>query len=144
MLKLLDSIQVHSGIIWSVAWSPKGNLLASCGQDKGVYIYHILDGDGKVVDKLTDAHKCLSLAVTTKIDHTHSRTVRDVSWSPCGTYLALASFDTTVSIWEFKSKSKFDCVATVEGHESEVKCVAWSPSSEYLATCGRDKQVMIW
>jgi len=144
MLKLLDSIQEHTGIIWSLAWNPKGNLLASCGQDKTVNIYHVLDGNRKVVDKLSNTLQQLSLAIIAKIEHSHKRTIRDIAWSPCGNFLALASFDATVSIWEMKSKKKFECITTVEGHESEVKSVSWSPSGEYLATCGRDKQVMIW
>lgn len=73
----------------------------------------------------------------------HKRTIREVSWSPCGNYLAAASFDATTSIWDRKS-GEFECNATLEGHENEVKGVAWSASGQLLATCSRDKSVWVW
>jgi len=73
----------------------------------------------------------------------HSRTVRDVDWSPDGKQLAACSFDATTTIWENLS-GQWDCTLNLEGHENEVKSVAWSPSMKFLATCSRDKTVWLW
>lgn len=73
----------------------------------------------------------------------HERTIRQISWSPCGQRLASASFDATVGIWE-KEDDRWDCVVNLEGHENEVKCVSWSASGKFLSTCSRDKTVWIW
>jgi len=80
----------------------------------------------------------------TVLEGAHHRTIRCVSWSPCGRLLAASSFDGTTSVWSSKSLSDFECIATLEGHENEVKSVVWSASGAYLATCSRDKSVWIF
>ncbi|EDO44295.1 predicted protein [Nematostella vectensis] len=118
----------HEDRVWSVAWSPNGFVLASCGGDKTIRIW------GKEGDKWI----CKTI-----LEDGHQRTIRSLGWSPCGTFLASASFDATTCIWDQKS-GEFECNATLEGHENEVKSVDWSVSGSLLATCGRDKSVWIW
>lgn len=127
-LELVQVLKKHVGRVWNISWHPKGEALASCGEDKTIRIW-AKEGTNwvnKII--LTDGHK---------------RTIREVSWSPCGNYLASASFDATTAIWDKKS-GEFECNATLEGHENEVKSVAWSKSGQLLATCSRDKSVWVW
>nr|XP_023014906.1 probable cytosolic iron-sulfur protein assembly protein Ciao1 [Leptinotarsa decemlineata] len=128
-LELVQTLKKSPGRVWNLGWHPKGEVLASCGEDKSIRIW-AKDITAKWTNKmlLTDGHK---------------RTVRQVAWSPCGNYLASASFDATTCIWDKKS-GEFECNATLEGHENEVKSVAWSKSGHLLATCSRDKSVWVW
>jgi len=74
----------------------------------------------------------------------HTRTIRWVSWSPCGNRLATASFDTSITLWKKNQQETFEIEGNLEGHENEVKCTAWSDDGQFLASCSRDRTVWIW
>jgi len=77
----------------------------------------------------------------------HERTIRSVAFCPLSSSLTLAaaSFDATVTIWEYDLNSDiWECTTQLEGHENEVKCVTWNATGSLLATCGRDKTVWVW
>jgi len=127
-LTRVKSLQGHSDRVWHLAWSPSGNLLASCSGDKTIHLW------GR------EGTEWVCKAI---LEDGHQRTIRRVEWSPCGRYLASASFDATTSIWE-NQQGELECIATLEGHENEVKGVAWDATGTLLATSSRDKSVWIW
>ena len=147
----------HKDRAWCVAFEPNRNdILATCSSDKTVKIWkrNVVkrDDDDDDDDVKSSHHQTCEFRCVCTLDGVHERTIRSVSWSPCGRYLASASFDATVAIYqraedeenEEEDEVKFECVAALEGHENEVKSCAWSPSGSLLATCGRDKSVWIW
>jgi WD40 repeat protein len=136
-LTLVKTLEGHSDRVWHLAWSPSGNLLASCSGDKTIHLWGKDRGQGGGGGQQGE-WVCKAI-----LEDAHNRTVRRVAWSPCGRFLASASFDATTSIWENQS-GDFECIATLEGHENEVKGLAWDSSGGLLATSSRDKSVWIW
>lgn len=120
-LEVIQKLSAHRGKVWSAAWHPsgkhisvvfhssfifisfnskiKGTMFASCGEDKSIRIW-IQEKDEWVMQAV--------------LSDGHSRTIRDVAFSPCGFFLASASFDATVSIWDRKD-GNFECNSTLEG-----------------------------
>jgi WD40 repeat protein len=71
----------------------------------------------------------------------HSRNVRSVAFSHDSTWLASASDDQTVKIWDARSG---ECVQTLKGHSSIVRSVAFSHDSTWLASASGDQTAKIW
>lgn len=67
-------------VVWSLAWSPDGNLLAGGCSDNKVRLWN---ADGKLVATLSG----------------HTEEIWSVTWSPDGKTLASGSGDNTVRLW---------------------------------------------
>ena len=129
-VRLLEALHKHKGVVWCVTWHPKGETLASCGQDKHIRIWG---------PELTGNY-----VVKVLISNAHTQTIREIAWSPTGDCLASAGFDKFVFVWS-KNGNEFETTATLELHDSEVKSVAFSNQEPLvLASCGRDKSVAVW
>mmetsp|Transcript_38827 Transcript_38827/g.89492 ORF Transcript_38827/g.89492 Transcript_38827/m.89492 type:complete len:385 (-) Transcript_38827:77-1231(-) len=156
-LEVVAELEGHVDTVWSVAWSPSGKYLASCGSDKIIRIWGPNANDEAV-------WTCLA-----SLEEGHKRTVRCCQWSPCSSYIASVSFDGTCCVWQHadeggggghdsdeydsdeaegmsmgRREMRWELIAQLEGHENEVKSVSWNPEGTLLATCGRDKSVWIW
>lgn len=73
--------------------------------------------------------------------HGHTKPVSQVRISPNGQYIASASADGTVKLWDSATGDHMD---TLVGHMAGVSCLAWSPDSNSLATGSDDKAIRLW
>src|SRR5438552_3781470 len=86
MAKEILSLRGHRDMVWSVAFSPNGELLASGGEDKSVMLWG------------TTSNK--SLSQQKGPPGVHPKVVYCVAYSPNGKYIASASWDKTVKVWD--------------------------------------------
>lgn len=71
----------------------------------------------------------------------HTGKIRSVAWSPDGKYIASASEDMTVQVWEAATGNTMDIY---RGHTDWVNSVSWSPDGTHIVSAGNDKAARIW
>ncbi|RDA85621.1 hypothetical protein CP532_3532 [Ophiocordyceps camponoti-leonardi (nom. inval.)] len=71
----------------------------------------------------------------------HTKPVSQVRISPDGRFVASASADATLKIWNAATGGHID---TLVGHMAGVNCLAWTPDSKTLASGSDDKAIRLW
>jgi WD40 repeat protein/tetratricopeptide (TPR) repeat protein len=122
----VNRLEGHTDIVWCVAFSPYGQLLATGSTDQTVKLWR---SDGTLLQTLSG----------------HHRAITGVSFSPDGQTIASSSLDKTVKIW-FKNQTtgKFESYKTLKGHRDWVYSVNFSPDGQLLATSSKDRTIKLW
>ena len=70
----------------------------------------------------------------------HTDFVDAVAWSPNGHYIASASWDHTVRVWDAQTRT----LLLSYSHNDIVDALAWSPDGHYIASGSWDHTVRVW
>ena len=134
--KLIIRISGHEKWVFSTAWAPIGNLLASCSEDGSVFVWDI--------DSARKVSPNESISVIDKPSYTfeHGKYVLDVTWSKDGKSLFSAGYDKTVKIWSLLNKSKHQSIPETDW----INCIALSPDGKTLAigTSDQSQTISLW
>ena len=113
----------HTDFVWSVAFSPNGQTLASGSWDGTVHLWN----------PRTSQHKITFLG--------HSGTIMTVAFSPDGRTLASGSWDRTIRLW---NPNTGELKRTLTGHTLGILSVAFSPDGQMLASGSADQTIRLW
>ncbi|PON97901.1 Guanine nucleotide-binding protein, beta subunit [Trema orientale] len=71
----------------------------------------------------------------------HQCEINQVCFSPDGQWIASASFDKSVKLW---NGTTGNFVATFRGHVGKVFQISWSADSRFLLSCSEDSTLKVW
>ncbi|HEY9614277.1 AAA-like domain-containing protein [Allocoleopsis sp.] len=117
----------HRNGVYSVMFSPDGQLIASASEDKTLKLWK---PDGTLVTTLEG----------------HTDKVRELAFSPDGQLIASASADKTVKLWKHNGTDSYQVkpLRTLNGHSKDVSGVAFSPDGQLIASASWDKTIKLW
>jgi WD40 repeat protein/tRNA A-37 threonylcarbamoyl transferase component Bud32 len=125
----------HTGPVACVTFSPDGQTLASASHDQTIKVWDLAQ---RQVDFQRDEP---ATGHETFTHRGHKGPVRGVVYSPDGRFLASASDDQTVKIWNTATGKE---LLTLREHAGPVRAVAYSPDGQFLASASNDRTVKMW
>jgi WD40 repeat protein len=119
----LATFSGHKGPVTTIAFSPRGERVASGSTDATVQLWN--PADGQKIRGLKGSSEARAGLV----------------YSPDGRHLLASSPDNSVRIWDLEKGTE---LPPLRGHKSSVWSIAFSPSGTRLATAGLDRMVRLW
>lgn len=158
--------RAHADMVWALAFSADGRILASGSWDGAVKVWDsssgrllwsgqhsnhvnavafspvsnlLASGGNDTTVRLWDRQSGTQLKVLP-----HPVSVLSVIWSPDGHLLASGDVDGIIRLWEIDEDGSASCSHTIESHRNSVEGLAFSADGTVLASGSWDSSVKLW
>lgn len=119
----LNSVQVFTGPLDAVDFSPDSRIVASGGRDNSLRLWNAATGENLFTI------------------NGHENWVTSVAFNADGTLLASGSRDNSVRLWNARTGQM---VGVLGHHRGDVTALAFTPDGSILASGGRDGAIKLW
>ncbi|WAL61492.1 WD40 domain-containing protein [Thermocoleostomius sinensis] len=120
--KCFKILEGHDSAVWSIAFSPDGQMLASGCHDRTIRLWDVQSG------------QCLRIL-------TCDGRIWSVRFSADGQQLVSGSDGKTVSLWDVQSG---ECLVTMVGHIGEIYTATFLENQSMIASSGQDGMIRLW
>jgi WD40 repeat protein len=111
----------HQAQVRRIAASPRGDLLATGGDDRRVRVWDPKTGQGRILGE-------------------HLGPITALAFSPDGRTVVAASTEPVLRSWDVTTGQ----LREFQGHQGRVDALAFSPDGAHLASGGYDRSVRLW
>ncbi|KAI8645461.1 WD40-repeat-containing domain protein [Parasitella parasitica] len=139
-IDFLSELKRHSSPVNAVRFSPKGDLIASAGDDACIIVWRLSPVKETTFGGDNNDYEKESWSVVNMF-YGHNKEIYDLAWSPCGNYFITASIDNTARVWSLAEKT---CIHVFADHTHYVQGVTWDPLGQYVATQSSDRSMAIY
>ncbi|MEO9801870.1 MAG: WD40 repeat domain-containing protein [Reichenbachiella sp.] len=126
-LSLVEEVQAHDNSVFALL--QKDNYVISGSRDARLKFWNI--DEGLKLDESINAHMYA---------------INDVVERQDGGYLATASMDKTIKIWDYHQRKLIKVIdkARHNGHLTSVNKLLWLAHNNYLVSCSDDRSIGVW
>ncbi len=122
IINSLQELHIDSGFVYSVKFSPDGQILASSGVDRRIRLWNT--NTGKIISHL-DGHQAAVMAM---------------QFMPNGKILISAGVDQTIRFWDLEQKQ---LLKTIEVHEQPINALAISQDGQLIISGSSDRTIRV-
>ncbi|GAA6014361.1 hypothetical protein JCM10207_005435 [Rhodosporidiobolus poonsookiae] len=141
-VEYLATLTKHEGPVNCVRFAPKGEMLASAGDDGNILIWvpgESVRSIGETADE--KAYEKEGWRVRNMIRSMTGKEIYDLAWSPEGDKILAGSVDHSATVYDVATGSP---LCKIADHGSYVQGVAWDPLEEFIATQSSDRSMHVY